>query len=135
MEQVTLIKSAIHRPDEPRHFMEYSYPNVRCVATLNNHVIGDSKAVLKLSEVGYHIYDPVIYFPLADLNMTLLRRSAKTSHCPLKGDTHYYDFVRDDSLVEAVGWCYSAPLDFAKTLATYAAFDSRIVTITRHDEN
>ncbi|MFT4580908.1 MAG: hypothetical protein ACI915_003078 [Gammaproteobacteria bacterium] len=135
MEQVTLIKGAIHRPDEPRHFMEYSYPSTRYVATINNTVIGDSVAVLKLSEVGYHIYDPVIYLPLADLDMELLRPSAKTSHCPLKGDTNYYDFVRDDSLIEAVGWCYSAPLDFAKTLADYAAFDSRIVTLTRHDES
>jgi uncharacterized protein (DUF427 family) len=135
MEQVTLIKGAIHRPDEPRHFMEYSYPSTRYVATINNTVIGDSVAVLKLSEVGYHIYDPVIYLPLADLDMALLRPSAKTSHCPLKGDTNYYDFVRDDSLIEAVGWCYSAPLDFAKTLADYAAFDSAIVTLTRHDES
>ncbi|MFT4560918.1 MAG: hypothetical protein ACI9BW_000656 [Gammaproteobacteria bacterium] len=135
MEQITLIKGAIHRPDEPRHFMEYSYPGARYVATVNNEVIGDSAAVLKLSEVGYHIYEPVIYIPLADLNMTLLRPSAKTSHCPLKGDTNYYDFVSDELSIESVGWCYSAPLDFAKTLADYAAFDGRIVTLTRHDES
>jgi uncharacterized protein (DUF427 family) len=132
MEQITLIEKAIHRPDEPRHFMEFSYPTARYFAMIGDRVIADSDKVLKLSEVGYHIYDPVIYFPLADAGLEFLRASNKTSHCPLKGDTTYYDFVDGDTTVESVGWCYSAPLDFAKALVDYAAFDGRLVRISQH---
>jgi len=129
MEQITLIKDAIHRPDEPRHFMEYAYPTVRHLATIGDRVVADSDKVLKLSEVGFHIYDPVIYFPLADARLDLLIASDKTSHCPLKGDTNYYDFADGDTTMEDVGWCYSAPLDFAKALEDYVAFDGRRVTV------
>jgi uncharacterized protein (DUF427 family) len=129
MQKITLIKDAIHRPDEPRHFMEYSYPTTRYLAIIGERVVADSKAMLKLAEVGFHIYDPVLYFPLADLQLELLRASTKTSHCPLKGDTNYYDFVDGGTTIEAVGWCYSAPLDFAKTLADYVAFDPSKVSV------
>lgn len=130
MEQITLIEGAIHRPDEPRHFMEFTYPTTRYIATIEDRVVADSGNVLKLSEVGYHIYDPVVYFPLADARLDLLRASEKTSHCPLKGDTNYYDFVDGATTVVDVGWCYSAPLDFANALADYVAFDTRRVTIS-----
>lgn len=131
METITLVKEAIHRPDEPRHFMEYTYPEARYTATLGEHVLADSTAVLKLSEVGYHIYEPVLYFPLADLNSELLNPTTKSTHCPLKGDTNYYDLKAGDSTTEAVAWCYSSPLDFAKTLAGYAAFDPGQVRVAR----
>jgi uncharacterized protein (DUF427 family) len=133
MEAITLVKEAIHRPDEPRHFMEYTYPEARYVARVGDQIVADSTAVLKLSEVGYHIYDPVIYFPLDDLNLDVLKATSKTSHCPLKGDTNYYDLAASNMRAEAVGWCYSAPLDFAKTLAGYAAFDPAQVNVTLGD--
>ncbi len=130
MEQITLVKEAIHRPDEPRHFMEYSYPEQRYVAKIGETVIAESGAVLKLSEVGYHIYDPVLYFPLADARLDLLQVSDKSSHCPLKGDTNYYDFNDGEASIDAVGWCYSRAFDFANVLADYVAFDSRLVSVS-----
>ena len=130
MEQITLIKEAIHRPDEPRHFMEYSYPATTYVAKIGETIVAESSAVLKLSEVGYHIYDPVIYFPLADARLDLLQASDKTSHCPLKGDTNYYDFVTGQTTINDVGWCYSSALDFAIVLADYVAFDGGQVSVS-----
>jgi uncharacterized protein (DUF427 family) len=129
MEQITLVEKSIHRPDEPRHFMEFTYPAVRYIAMIGDRPVAESAKVLKLSEVGYHIYDPVLYFPLTDARLDLLRASARTSHCPLKGDTHYYDFVDGDSAIADVGWCYSAPLDFARPLEDYVAFDGRRVRV------
>lgn len=130
MQPISLIEDAIYRPDEPRHFMEFTYPAARYIAMVGDHIVAASDKVLKLAEVGYHIYDPVIYFPLADARMDLLRTSAKTSHCPLKGDTNYYDFVDGETTVADVAWCYSAPFDFAKVLADYVAFDGRRVDVT-----
>ena len=131
MEQITLVKDAIHRPDEPRHFMEYKFPTTPYVAIIAETVIADSNAVLKLAEVGFHIYDPVIYFPLADARLDLLHKSEKSSHCPLKGDTNYFDFVAGETTINDIGWCYSAAFDFAIVLADYIAFDPgkvRVVT-------
>ncbi|MFP6682542.1 MAG: DUF427 domain-containing protein [Gammaproteobacteria bacterium] len=130
MEQITLVKNAVHRPDEPRHFMEYTYPQADYVAKFGSAVVAKSGAVLKLSEVGHHIYDPVLYFPLADVSMDLLQTSDKSSHCPLKGDTTYYDFTDGDTNVEAIAWCYSAAFDFANVLTNYLAFDGRKVTVS-----
>jgi uncharacterized protein (DUF427 family) len=130
MEQITLIKEAIHRPGEPRHFMEYSYPATTYVAKIGETIVAESSAVLKLSEVGYHIYDPVIYFPLADARLDLLQASDKTSHCPLKGDTNYFDFVAGQTTINDVGWCYSSTFDFAIALADYVAFDGGQVSVS-----
>jgi len=130
MEEITLVKEAVHRPDEPRHFMEYTYPEGRYVARVDGVVIADTTRIMKLSEVGYHIYDPVLYFPLDDAVMGHLDATAKSSHCPLKGDTHYFDFVDGGSRRADIGWCYSRPLDFAQTLSNYVAFDRSQVDIT-----
>ena len=129
MQQTTLVEDAIHRPDEPRHFMEFTYPATHYVAMIGDRIVADSTKILKLSEVGYHIYDPVLYFPLTDVRLDLLIASTKTSHCPLKGDTNYYDFVDGDTTVTDVGWCYSTPLDFAQVLADYVAFDGQRVDV------
>ena len=63
MVQITLVKDAIHRPDEPRHFMEYTYMDQLYVAKIGETIVAESRTILKLSEVGYHIYDPDPYFP------------------------------------------------------------------------
>jgi uncharacterized protein (DUF427 family) len=129
MKDITLVEGAIHRPDEPRHFMEFTFPATRYVATIGEVVLAASSKVLKLSEVGHHIYDPVVYFPLKDAEHAYLRPSTKTSHCPLKGDTHYFDFVHGGATHKDVAWCYSKPLAFAKRLQDYLAFDRRLVDV------
>lgn len=130
MEQITLVKDAIHRPDDPRHFMEYTYMDQLYVAKIGETIVAESRTILKLSEVGYHIYDPVPYFPLSDVRLDLLQASDKSSHCPLKGNTNYYNFDNGNTYVEAVGWCYSQALDFASVLADYVAFDGYLVDIS-----
>lgn len=133
MNDITLVEGAIHRPDEPRHFMEFSFPVNRHLAAIGEVMVADSCKVLRLSEVGYHIYDPVIYFPLEDAELVYLQPATKTTHCPLKGDTQYFNFVHDGTTRNDVAWCYSKPLAFAIRLRDYLAFDPRCVEITaRH---
>ena len=131
MESITLVADAIHRPDEPRHFMEFMFPDARYVARLGDTLIADSTRVLKLAEVGFHIYDPVIYFPLADTEMAHLEATDKSTHCPLKGDTRYFDFVAGGDRHRDIGWNYAKPLAFAATLRDYIAFDRRQVQVSR----
>lgn len=131
MESVTLVAGAIHRPDEPRHFMEFIFPDNRYVARIDDIVIADSTRVLKLTEVGFHIYDPVIYFPLDDTDMAHLEATAKSTHCPLKGDTHYFDFVAGGERRADIAWTYAKPLDFANKLRDYLAFDRHQVQVSQ----
>ncbi len=131
MGEFSLVENAIHRPDEPRHFMEFQFPDGLYTARFEDLELARSRQTLKLSEVGYHIYDPVIYFPLADVSLEYLRATSKSTHCPLKGDTCYYDLHHDARLVADIAWRYSAPYDFARTLENYLAFDARLVRVSR----
>lgn len=131
MAGITLVKGAIHRPDEPRHFMEIRHPGSRFTAIVNGKTLADSTHVLKLCEVGHHIYDPVIYFPVADVDMGLMRQTDKTTHCPLKGDTVYFDYVDGPAVVKDVGWAYVETFDFARALRGHIAFDRELVLLAQ----
>ena len=50
-------------------------------------ILGESKNALELREGSY---DPVIYFPRADIAMAVLDRTDKTSQCPHKGQANYF---------------------------------------------
>ena len=130
MESITLVKDAIHRPEEPRHFMQYKFPDNRYVASQKGQTLANSRYALLLSEVGYAIYDPVVYFPLEDVSSDLLVQIDKTTYCPLKGNTAYFNLneAKDDSGKE-IAWSYANPLPFAEKLQNYMAFDVRKVKI------
>lgn len=132
MDKITLVKDAIHRPDEPRHFMQFKYPEGEFIATIGSLHLAKTKNALALSEVGYGIYDPVIYFPLTDVNLDALNKIGKSTHCPLKGDTEYYDLKTGaGNHAREIAWRYSKPLAFAAKLADYIAFDSKKVHIQK----
>ena len=73
--------------------MQYRFPKRSFVATLGDREIAKTNNALVLSEVGYAIYEPVIYFPESDVALELLEKIDKTTHCPLKGDTAYFNLV------------------------------------------
>ncbi|MEM7466306.1 MAG: DUF427 domain-containing protein [Pseudomonadota bacterium] len=130
MDQITLVKDAIHRPDEPRHFMQFKYPDKHFVASYKGQTLAETSNALVLSEVGYGIYEPVIYFPVEDVKEEVLRKTAKSTHCPLKGDTEYFDLAGNGADEDAdIAWRYAQPFDFAEKLIGYIAFDSRKVRI------
>ncbi len=59
----------------------------------NGRTLVDTTKALALHEGGYQ---PVLYLPRADADMTLLERSAHTSHCPHKGEANYYSLKAGD---------------------------------------
>ncbi len=131
-EAVTLVKNAIHNPADARHFMRIAEPTHTITATLGDTELARSTRALKLKEVAYDVYDPVIYFPREDVAMDHLVRSEKTSHCPLKGDTEYFDGVTAGGRVENVAWSYDRTIDRAAAIRDYIAFDARKVQIIEH---
>jgi uncharacterized protein (DUF427 family) len=129
---VTMVKDAIHNPADMRHFMRIARPEYTITATLNGTELARSSRALKLKEVGYDIYDSVIYFPREDVKMNQLEKNAKSTHCPLKGDTEYFDAITDQGRVENAAWSYDRTIDIAREIENYIGFDVRYAQIVEH---
>jgi uncharacterized protein (DUF427 family) len=85
-----------------------------------------------VKEVGLDVYDPVVYFPREDVAMARLVKSAKSTHCPLKGDTEYFDLDLGDQRIENAAWSYDRTIEGASALKDRIAFDARLVQVTEH---
>ena len=120
---VTLVQQAIHNPNEPRHFMRVVAAEGRHRATIDGTVVADSANAVVVKEVGRDIYDPVVYFPRADVDMTALTRTDTTTHCPLKGDTEYYDVAAGDHGLTDAAWSY-VEMVLGDELKDLVAFDA-----------
>ena len=127
---LTLVKDAIHNPAEPRHFMRIAPVACTVTAVIGEVQLARSTRTLKVKEVGRDIYDPVLYFPRADVAMAYLVRTDKTTHCPLKGDTEYFDGQLPAGRIGSIAWSYDRTLDIARELEGYIAFDTRQVQVT-----
>ena len=125
---VTFVEGAIHNPADPRHFMTVTPVGVRQVAAIDGQVIADSTAALVCKEVGRGIYDPIVYFPRDDVGEGVLVPIDKTTHCPLKGDTEYFDIVVDGERISEAAWSY-VELVTDNPLRGLVAFDPTQVSV------
>ncbi|MEM0949510.1 MAG: DUF427 domain-containing protein [Pseudomonadota bacterium] len=122
---VTLAESAIHNPNEPRHFMVVDPAKKTVTVRFGDTVLAKSRQALRLKEVGYKVYDPVLYLPSSAV-LAPLTPSKKHTNCPLKGDCEWYSLEMDDG--GDIAWSYPTPFDFARAIAGRIAFDaSRVV--------
>lgn len=127
---VTLVKNAIHNPAEPRHFMRVVPAGEERTASVGDRVIARSSSALVVKEVGHDLYDHVTYFPRADVDADALIGIDKTTHCPLKGDTEYFDVAVDGERIPEAAWSYVDTIDVAAVLRDLVAFDSAKVTVS-----
>lgn len=130
IDSVTFVRDAIHNPADPRHFMRVVPSTRTIVAKIGNEEIARSERALKVKEVAFDVYDPVIYFPRADVRMERLRRNDKSTHCPLKGDTEYFDVVIDGATIANAAWSYDRTIPIADVIRDHVAFDTRLVQVT-----
>ena len=93
-------------------------PN-RVRVTFAGKLIADSKKTLNLVETTYA---PVVYVPRADVDMSLLTKTAHNTHCPYKGDASYYTINADGHTSENAIWSYEAPIADMREIAGYVAF-------------
>jgi uncharacterized protein (DUF427 family) len=82
-------------------------------------LIVDSGAALDLKEASY---PAVKYFPRADADMRLLRRTEHNTHCPYKGDASYFSIVVDGEVSENAVWSYENPLPGVAAIKEHLAF-------------
>ena len=128
-EDITLVRNAIHNPGEPRHFMRVVPAGAPRSASAGGTAIAQSSEAVLVKEVGFDLYDHVTYFPRADVNMDALVRIDKTTHCPLKGNTEYFDIVVDGDRIAEAAWSYIDTIDVAAELRDLVAFDTTKVVV------
>ena len=65
---------------------------------------------------------PRFYLPLSQVRTELLRPSATVTHCPYKGEAHYWSVEVNGTLHQDAVWTYRTPLPEAAKIAGLAAF-------------
>ena len=91
-------------------------------------VLAESANVLELSEGDY---PEVMYFPRGDIAMAFFDTTEKTTHCPHKGDTVYFNIVTKSGTLTDAAWSYETPLDGVSQIAGHLAFDHASVTVEK----
>ena len=103
----------------PDHPIEISAASGRVRVTFDGKTIADSSRALVMNEANY---PPRHYVPREDADMTLLARTAHSTHCPYKGDASYYSIVTDGKTAENAIWTYETPYPAVRPIAGYLAF-------------
>lgn len=110
----------------PGHPIEITAAPGRMVAIYEGHAIAESDDVLLLREASYA---PVAYFPRADVEMTYMARTEKTTHCPYKGEASYYTLTMDGHIAENAVWTYETPYPAMDAIKDRLAFYPNIVSV------
>lgn len=98
----------------------------RVQASYAGHVIADSRDVIILREADY---PPVAYFPRGDVDMAFMGRTARSTHCPYKGQASYYTLVMDGRLSENAVWSYEDPYPAMAPIRDRLAFYPNLVQV------
>ena len=110
-------------PDHP--ITVTAYPG-RVRALYQGHEIADSRDALVLAEASYQ---PVVYFPREDVEMSVMSRTDRDTYCPYKGHASYFTISRDATLAENAVWTYENPHPGMSAIAGRLAFYPNVVTI------
>ncbi|RLQ87473.1 DUF427 domain-containing protein [Notoacmeibacter ruber] len=89
-------------------------------------IVASSDNALLLEEGDY---PPVIYIPREDVYFEHMTRTEKTSHCPHKGDAHYYRLSAAGEAVDNAAWTYETPKDGVSKIGGFIAFYPQHVAI------
>ena len=125
-------EDVIRNPANPDHWMALQPVKGMVLIMAGREVLIETRDALRCVEVGKKVYDPVLYVPLKEVKAGLGKR-AESTHCPLKGEASYFDWIDQTGAVRAekIAWAYLEPHDFAKGLAGRCAFYTDGLTVVR----
>jgi uncharacterized protein (DUF427 family) len=103
-------------PDRP---ISIEHNPKRVKVRFNGQQIASTTRALTLREGNY---PPVQYIPRQDVDMSLLTRTAHTTHCPYKGDASYYSVQVGAREAANAVWTYEAPFPKVEAIKAYLAF-------------
>jgi len=101
------------------HAIEISPFGGRVRVRFAGEIVADTSHALLLEEGAL---PPVFYIPRDDARMEHFETSARTSHCPFKGDACYFDIVAGGRREKGAAWSYETPLPGAAAIAGALAF-------------
>jgi uncharacterized protein (DUF427 family) len=113
---VTLARMKLPGPDHP---ITITATPKRVRVTFGGEVIAETDRALTLQEASYK---PVLYIPRADARMALCEKTARSTHCPYKGDASYYTIVAGGTRAENAIWSYETPFPAMAQIEGYLAF-------------
>ncbi|MDP6804762.1 MAG: DUF427 domain-containing protein [Rhodospirillales bacterium] len=96
----------------------------RIAAVIDGITVADSTAAVVMHET--HL-PPIYYFPRADVDGEILRRSERRTFCPFKGTATHWTLRLATRTVEDAGWSYERPLDISTPIEGYIAFYDGVV--------
>ncbi len=91
----------------------------RVIVTVGNRTVADTRAALTLREATY---PEVQYIPRKDVDMSLLQRTDRATHCPYKGDCAYYTIPAGGERSVNAAWSYEALHAAMAQIAGHLAF-------------
>ena len=115
----------------PDHPIDIAYNPKRVQVLCQGHLIADTRGALSLTEATYK---PVAYIPREDVQMAVLARTDRSTHCPYKGDASYYTIDRDGVIAENAVWSYEAPYPAMEAIRGMLAFYPNQVEIIEIDD-
>ena len=103
----------------PDHPITIEQSRAHVVVSVAGRVIADTRDALVLREASY---PPVQYIPRADVDMSLLERTAHATYCPYKGDCAYYSIPLGAARGVNAVWTYEAPYAAVAAIKDHLAF-------------
>lgn len=107
------------REPGPDHPITIARSQDRVRVRLAGVTIAESDAALVLTEAAY---PPVFYVPRGDVKEEFLRPSARTSHCPYKGEASYFSLAVGGTERPDAVWSYLDPYPAVALIAGHLAF-------------
>jgi uncharacterized protein (DUF427 family) len=71
---------------------------------------------------AFEVVEGNVYFPPQAVERAHLRPSTTRTHCPWKGEAHYFDVIVDGTVNTDAAWCYPDPLPAAAQIKDHIAF-------------
>lgn len=105
--------------DHPEHRILLDTGPDPVTVTADGAIVAATTMAVVLREDGYPVR---AYVPKGDVAATLTP-TGKTTHCPFKGDTTYYDVAVDGRTFDNAAWSYDRPYDEMAAIAGHVAFD------------
>ena len=103
----------------PEHPITIAPAGKRVRVRFGGHIVADTQKALTLKEANY---PPVYYIPRADADMSLLKATERSTHCPYKGDASYFSIVAGAESADNAVWSYQRPFPAMAEIKDHLAF-------------
>lgn len=103
----------------PDHPITIAPSDKRVRVRFAGKMVADTTRALTLKEAGY---PPVYYIPRADADMSLLKATGHSTHCPYKGDANYFTISAGGRDADNAVWSYQQPFPAMAEIKDHLAF-------------